>query len=120
MSLSHNQVQLAGRVGYAPELHRLTDGTPAVRFHLYQRQRQADEETSVGFTLSATGAMAEHLARVLRRNDHLFVQGKLRLRAARHQEARFYRPVIELSSFHLLQRPAARPDPAGQVLHLGA
>lgn len=105
MSLYHNQVQLAGRAGHDAELYQLTDGTPVARLRLYQSVvNHAGESTTTCFMLTAWNSLAEAFHRKVRRNDQLFVQGKLRIRSFRQDGATHLRPEIHLDSFHVLQR----------------
>lgn len=107
MSIYHNQVQLAGRAGHPPELFTLSDGTMMARLRVYQSViDHAGERSSMSFAIVAWGAVAESLHRSVRRNDHLFLIGKLRIRSWKQKEVNHLRPEVHLESFHLLRRTA--------------
>lgn len=105
MSLYHNQIQLAGRAGHDVELYQLTDGTPVARLRLYQSiVNHAGDASTTCFSLTAWNSLAEAFHRKVRRNDRLFIQGKLRIRSFRQDGTTHLRPEIHLDSFHVLER----------------
>lgn len=109
MPLTHNQVQLTGRAGHAPELFTMTDGTMMVRLRLYQSvTNHSGERSSMSFSLIAWGSLAESLHRNVQRGAHLFVFGKLRIRTWKQEGVNHLRPEIHLDSYHLLQRSVVR------------
>jgi len=128
MPPTHNQVQLTGRAGHAPELFTMTDGTMMARLRLYQSVvNHSGERSSMSFSVVAWDDLAESLHRKVRRKDNLFVLGKLRIRTWKQGGMNQIRPEIHLESYHLLQggeqhlsethdEPASRPhDPMPQA-----
>lgn len=113
MPIPHNVIQLTGRVSAPSELYFLTDGTPSIRFWLYQDEIVgAGRYVSHAYRLTAWGGLAEALQAKVQRGDYLFVQGKLRFYSKGGQKEGDSRPEVQLTSFYLLE---GRPKPNKDV-----
>lgn len=117
MSPTHNQVQLTGRAGHAPEVFTMTDGTMMARLRLYQSViNHSGERSSMAFSIVAWGDLAESVYRKVRRKDNLFILGKLRIRTWKQGGINHIRPEIHLDSYHLLQSSPQRITEVGEDL----
>ncbi|MEM9929068.1 MAG: single-stranded DNA-binding protein [Bacteroidota bacterium] len=101
----HNLVQLAGRISQPMEIRLLSDGTAYTHFWLYQDERdQSGKAVSHTFPVAVWGTLAQALSLKVRRGDRLLVQGKLR--TAPFSKTSNLGIEVQLTSFHLLQRPS--------------
>lgn len=106
MNYLHNQVQLTGRVATDPEIYFTSDGTPKARLTLLQDSpRKTGENRPARFTVIGWEGLARQLHEVVRANDRLFVQGKLRNRSFVSAGVTHVRTEIHLDHYVLLKSP---------------
>lgn len=77
-----NRVQIAGRLGHAPELRHSSDGTPVCEFSvaISKRWKQKDgttKEKTIWMRVEAWRAQAQYLADTLRKGAAVYVEGEL-------------------------------------------
>lgn len=102
----HNQVQLTGRVAADPELFLMTDGTAKCLLNLLQDHASSGRERPVNrFILIGWEGIARQLQDLVRKDDRLFVQGKLRTRSFVANGVNQFRTEVHLDQFVLLKSP---------------
>ncbi|MFN8995547.1 MAG: single-stranded DNA-binding protein [bacterium] len=115
-----NLVMVSGRLGAAPEVAYLDDGTPAVTFSLAVDRpvKNGDrwESASDWFEFRAAGSLAKTIGEYANKGDELIVQGRLAHRSwtGRDQQVRHavYVKVDDLKFGHRKRAAAPVQAPA--------
>lgn len=106
MHYLHNQVQLTGRAAADPDLHFTTDGTPKACLILLQDNAPSDRNRPPNrFSIIGWEVLGRRLHELVRKDDRLFVQGKLRNRSFVRDGITHVRTEIHLDQYVLLKSP---------------
>jgi single-strand DNA-binding protein len=117
MVKSLNKVMVIGNVGRTPEMRYMPNGRPVSSFGVATTRSWTDEEDqqceeTEWFNVVAWGALAERCKNCLRKNDQVYVEGRLQTRSWKTEEGNERFRVELVANEMILLNGSVEPDAA--------
>ncbi len=118
MSFSKNQVQLIGRLGAAPEIKKIENGSTMARLRVataesYKNAKGEWVTETQWHTVTAWGRLAERAAQGVDKGAEVFIEGRLEHRnyTGNDGQRKYYTDIVA-QEFYVMQKQAAESPAA--------